>query len=229
MLIVVVSFFWKERIDFSNKVNYEKVTAFFTILAALGTSFSIFLLYRQVFIMNAQLKYSSLPDLYIEDIKIAAKIFINDNDKSDGYTLLLKDESPYFGDVNFYNWGNGVAKEIEFDWSINEVEFIIFQTSSNFKNSLFRLSTSKSKSFLAHSETDTTEFPISWREIIQHHLLFHAALSNTYIALPKMYLTVSYKDKFNYSYKKEYSVSAVALPRIGPGRVSVGINFSQLK
>lgn len=128
-ITITVLFFWNEiaDLDIGRKINYEKVSAYFTAIASIGTTLTLFLFFWQIKVMEDANRLPIRPEIFIQwkqfeiyeedsfDLPIVMiKLLFNDP-KIGSYPI------PY---LNAVNVGNGVAKKIKMKWEydINEVE-----------------------------------------------------------------------------------------------------------
>ena len=118
------AFFWKEKLNFSKRIDDEKIGNYFTAFGSVAAALSIFFLYRQLQEMQADRKSANLPDLYPAYTKFFMKqinnsSFIDGEDKPIVVTLKLENtdiaenKRAY---IELHNIGLGAAKNITINW-----------------------------------------------------------------------------------------------------------------
>lgn len=108
-VLSIVMFLWDEDLTFHAKINHEKFASFFTVIAAIGTTISIFLLYRQVKIMAEQHESASTPILVFE------KTFFNatQTGSNDFSITTITGTMPF---MMIKNLGKSIALDIHMSW-----------------------------------------------------------------------------------------------------------------
>lgn len=111
--LLTISFIWKEweTLSFNQKINSEKVAAFFSAVGVLVTATTLFLLYRQIQEQIEDRKAASRPDLYPENQFFAIS-------RKDSLPQLSREgkTDPENGMISLHNIGLASAKEITLNW-----------------------------------------------------------------------------------------------------------------
>ncbi len=120
ILILGPLFIANETFDFSKKINHDKFAAFFTIIAAIVTAGSFYIIAMQAKLMREANESEVMPRIFIESIKL--KIIEDDNshwNQPNNIRLgaLLESSDPFEGrQIEIKNLGNGTAYNLRSEW-----------------------------------------------------------------------------------------------------------------
>lgn len=197
--ILAVPFVWNENPCLSCKLNYEKLAAYFGILAAIGTTASLYLLYQQVYLSRKQHQ----PNIVVEET-----VFYVGYDSSGNVIAAYEDlesKTPLgYPTMNVTNSGTATAFKIH-------VELDVFNKNPPDKLPAFM----EFVRFVSLKEKQETKFQLTERAMlfidklsqqISEDVQF-VATHNTYDVL----LTVTYTDNDNYNYSKKFNVEIYLL------------------
>lgn len=133
ILVLVVAFFWKETLSLGDKINHEKVSSFFSILAAVFTSFTLFLLIKQTTLQRQSTANDSMPHLFVKNVEFEVDEYKQTEDARSVFQLwpldkneriIPKEKRNYFdgGDryIQVINVGKGVALNVSARWNFSE-------------------------------------------------------------------------------------------------------------
>lgn len=133
-ILLTIIFLWNEidSFDLSRKANSEKIAAYFTVLGASVAGVSLYLLSRQLMVLNLSNELISKPDLYpsFTEFEVKDEIAFSLSESNNKPIIRVfrlegnKLTTPY---IELFNIGNGSAKSINIKWhyDISKVDLII--------------------------------------------------------------------------------------------------------
>lgn len=210
IIFLTIVFLWKEKINFSKPVNHEKMNAYFASIAALGTAFSLFLIYYQSQIMLHASLATYKPDLILVKTSFILKLLkTTHNEKHVQYFTVLNsnDEtaSTYALKLSLKNIGNGTAKNISA--TCRKYETSNKEEIEVLKNRAFQTTTSPktywsfdSILLLKPQEVAEIDMHLSFDEILEEYKEEWSKLENP-LLLPTLNLLLSFQDQGGTIYK----------------------------
>jgi hypothetical protein len=141
IVFLTVCFLWREKLSISKTINHEKFNAYFSSLGAIGTAFSLFLIYRQIVLQSEANRLAHAPMVGIsENLEFALEIVdtsvldkqrkqfrVAANYKTEEHSDLNKYHS---SKLELFNTGNGAAVDVKLETYYRDELFQFFHYGS---------------------------------------------------------------------------------------------------
>lgn len=123
IFLLTLAFLWQEKLNFQEKINAEKLSAYGTMLSSLLSVYSIYLIRLQILEAVEQRKSGTRPDLFPDSCFILSEEQSIDPPNIfpslKFYNYPEIPESQYAVGFKLYNFGQGTAKNISIEWDFD--------------------------------------------------------------------------------------------------------------
>lgn len=204
-VLITVLFLWNEKIDFGQKINFEKLSAYFSCIGSIATATAFFYLYRQLQLQKgehtaAYLPYIELDDLYCR-FDVASKANVEGVIKIE-VSLYHHISGAPVSFIYAKNTGNNSAKDIALCWRT-------YLKVTRFER-LNRLYSRSISNVTRVQKIDNNE---SHEISIPRFVALHAKLAldqyrqrgEAILKIDNLYITIMYMDKMKKQYKQVIS------------------------
>jgi uncharacterized membrane protein len=128
-IVLIIVFLWKEKIDFSQKINDQKVSNFFvTVFTTLGAIATIYYAAKQYKLQHATSVEPEVVPFGTLKFKLSERL-----------SYFLAKENAELPQLSIQNFGPGVARNIKIKWEYDSQEFfkpvqVRIESMDDFKN-----------------------------------------------------------------------------------------------
>lgn len=217
-ILLVIPFCWNEDLDFSAKINHEKIASYFSVLGGIAAIASAVYLYLQLQVLKDSFQAASHPDIYPENLVFEVDenlIPASQANLKSTRLVTLKQRRMSGGQfvtgtplVNLYNIGIGPAKKLEAIWVYDNSEL------RKFINGQYSFGETNNKpvtfNFVLPNQGREINVPFNYMACCGPNL--NPPIQTP--AKPLLKLKVAYEDLYLNRYEKVYMVTIVAFQKV---------------